>query len=107
MTWLNIKKKVRGNTEVADKAFRTLGLEDVFDIDYQLYKEFYEAYIRKESDRAVKTAVTREFNLNEGRISNRIRRTLKGAALRAGYRVRQDGVFDRTLGSARGILRRD
>jgi len=107
MTWLNIKKRVRGDTKVADMAFRTLQLDDVFDIDYQLYREFYEAYIRKEGDKGVKRAISREFNQNEGRISNRIRRTLKGAAIRAGYRVRQDGKFDKTLGSAKDILRRD
>ena len=94
------------NTETADRAFSKLVLEDIFNLDYQIYQSFYEALQSKIDERRVRSALTRNFNQSRGKISNKIRRIFKGAALRAGYRVRADGRFDKTLGSAMDVLRR-
>ena len=98
--------KLKVSQDTADKAFAKMPLDDVFDLDYAIYKEYFEALQSKETNPRIRSALTRDFNQNGGRISNKIRRTFKGAAQRAGYRVRLDGRFDKTLGSAMDVLRR-
>ena len=98
--------KLKVSQDTADKAFAKMRLDDIFDLDFAIYKEYFEALQSKERNPRIRSALTRDFNQHSGRISNKIRRIFKGAALRAGYRIRRDGRFDKTLGSAMDVLRR-
>ena len=94
------KAKYKIPSEAADKAFAMMNLGDEFRLDFDEYKKFYENLLKKLETQGSKKALTRDFrNMGEKR-SRKISMSMKGAAIRAGYRQLQDGTFDRTLGKS-------
>tara|TARA_B100000902_G_scaffold384324_1_gene424347 strand:- start:946 stop:1497 length:552 start_codon:yes stop_codon:yes gene_type:complete len=94
------KAKYKIPSEAADKAFAMMDLGDKFRLDYGEYREFYENLVKKLETQGSRTAVTRDFRNMGEKMSRKISMSMKGAAIRAGYRKLQDGTFDRTLGKA-------
>ena len=94
------KAKYKIPSEAADKAFAMMDLGDKFRLDYGEYREFYENLVKKLETQGSRTAVTRDFRNMGEKMSRKISMSMKGAAIRAGYRKLQDGTFDRTLGKS-------
>jgi|TARA_R100001230_G_C5635041_1_gene142009 hypothetical protein len=94
------KAKYKIPSEAADKAFAMMNLGDKFRLDYGEYREYYENLLKKLETQGSRTAVTRDFRNMGEKMSRKISMSMKGAAIRAGYRKLQDGTFDRTLGKS-------
>ena len=94
------KAKYKIPSEAADKAFAMMNLGDKFRLDFSEYREFYENLLKKLETQGTKNAVTRDFRNKGEKMSRKISMSMKGAAIRAGYRQLQDGSFDRTLGKS-------
>lgn len=94
------KAKYKIPSEAADKAFAMTNLGDKFRLDFSEYKKFYENLLKKLETQGTKNAVTRDFRNKGEKMSRKISMSMKGAAIRAGYRQLQDGSFDRTLGKS-------
>tara|TARA_B100000282_G_scaffold111241_1_gene78794 strand:- start:387 stop:890 length:504 start_codon:yes stop_codon:yes gene_type:complete len=94
------KAKYKIPSEAADKAFAMTNLGDKFRLDFSEYRKFYENLLKKLETQGTKNAVTRDFRNKGEKMSRKISMSMKGAAIRAGYRQLQDGSFDRTLGKS-------
>ena len=94
------KAKYKIPSEAADKAFAMMNLGDKFRLDFDDYKKFYENLLKKLETQGSKNALTRDFRNKGKKMSRKISMSMKGAAIRAGYRQLQDGSFDRTLGKS-------